>query len=43
MHFDSQCIVILWFDNNVQEGNGASLLGVFDCKLNGWVNTINVF
>ena len=37
-----QRAVSLWFDNSVQEGDGAILLIVLYCKPYGRVNTVNV-
>ena len=43
IHCDGQCIISLWFEYGVQEGNGIILLVVLHCKPYGWVNSINVF
>ena len=37
-----QRTISLWFDNSVQEGDGAILLVVFYCKPYGRVNTVYV-
>ena len=42
VHSDGQFAISLWFNNGVQEGDGAILLVVLHCKLYGRVNTVNV-
>ena len=42
VHSDGQCAISLWFNNGVQEGDGAIPLVVLHCKLNGRVNTVYV-
>ena len=37
-----QRTINLWFDNSIQEGDGAILLVVLYCKPYGRVNTVNV-
>ena len=37
-----QRTINLWFDNSIQEGDGAILLIVLYCKPYGRVNTVNV-
>ena len=37
-----QRTISLWFNNSVQEGDGAILLVVLYCKPNGRVNTVYV-
>ena len=39
---NGQLTIILCFNNGIQEGNGPIFLIVFDCKLNGQVNTVYV-
>ena len=42
VYSDGQRPISLWFDNSVQEGDGAILFIVLYCKPNGRVNTVYV-
>ena len=42
VYSNGQCLISLWFNNGVQEGDGPILLVVLCCKLYGRINTVDV-
>ena len=42
VYINGQIAISLWFNNGVQEGDGTILHVVLHCKLDGWINTVDV-